>query len=98
MTSQTQGCSGRPETRGLLLARRFLLVALAAVLVLAYLPACSGNGEETEVDDLAGGITEDGFPYKGSPDAPVKIIEYSDYLCGHCKNFALETISIRIPP
>jgi hypothetical protein len=27
----------------------------------------------------------------GNPDAPVTITEYSDYKCGHCANFALET-------
>ena len=27
----------------------------------------------------------------GNPDAPVKITEYSDYRCGHCGDFALET-------
>ena len=68
-----------------------LTVAVLAMLVL--LGACSsGNGEESE-SELAEntiGITEDGFPYKGSPDAPVKVIEYSDYLCGHCRSFSLE--------
>jgi protein-disulfide isomerase len=51
-----------------------------------------GDGRETETDPVGPetGITEDGFPYQGSPDAPVKFIEYSDYLCGHCGNFALE--------
>ena len=27
----------------------------------------------------------------GNPDAPVTITEYSDYRCGHCGDFALET-------
>ena len=27
----------------------------------------------------------------GDPDAPVKIVEYSDYKCGHCGAFAAET-------
>jgi len=27
----------------------------------------------------------------GDPDAPIKIIEYSDYHCGHCGAFAMET-------
>ncbi len=27
----------------------------------------------------------------GNPDAPVKITEYSDYRCGHCGAFAIET-------
>jgi protein-disulfide isomerase len=68
-----------------------LTVAILAMLVL--LGACSGgDGGESEsvLAENTTGITEDGFPYKGSPDAPVKVIEYSDYLCGHCRNFFLE--------
>ena len=72
---------------------RALLTVLAVVIALVAFGACSNNdpgNTEDEVKELEIGITEDGFPYKGSPDAPVKIIEYSDYLCGHCKGFALE--------
>lgn len=68
-------------------------VVVSAVLLLVFLGACSGNdgGEAESVPaEPETGITEDGYPYKGSPDAPVKVIEYSDYLCGHCKGFALD--------
>lgn len=34
----------------------------------------------------------DDDPVLGSPDAPVTIIEYSEYLCGYCQRFALETL------
>ncbi|MBC8335454.1 MAG: thioredoxin domain-containing protein [Anaerolineales bacterium] len=27
----------------------------------------------------------------GDPEAPIKIVEYADYKCGHCADFALET-------
>lgn len=41
------------------------------------------------------GMTQEGAPYKGSPDAPLKMELYSDFLCGHCADFAsvLEAIS-----
>lgn len=41
------------------------------------------------------GTTPDGFYYKGDPDAPVKVIEYSDYQCPACQQF-VETIGRRI--
>jgi protein-disulfide isomerase len=68
-----------------------LTVAVLAMLVL--LGACSDGNEEESESELAEnttGVTEEGFPYKGSPAAPVKVIEYSDYLCGHCRSFSLE--------
>jgi protein-disulfide isomerase len=35
------------------------------------------------------GITADGDPYKGSPDAPLQMVLYSDFLCGHCHGLAM---------
>jgi protein-disulfide isomerase len=81
------------EQRKRLLVAGMTIVALAFVGLLVYLGVLSRSQAGIKID-LAGvetGITEDGFPYQGSPDAPVKLIEYSDYLCGHCRNFVLET-------
>jgi protein-disulfide isomerase len=38
------------------------------------------------------GTTDQGFYYKGDPNAPVKVIEYSDYQCPACANF-VQTLS-----
>jgi protein-disulfide isomerase len=40
------------------------------------------------------GLTAEGYPYLGSPDAPVKMFEYTDYFCGHCAYFALEKVPL----
>lgn len=57
------------------------------------IPGDSSDGDEapsvvegTEVGESADLVAGE-FPYLGSPDAPVKIVEYSDYFCGHCANF-----------
>lgn len=85
--------------------KRLLLLAAtcSAFIVVALLAFLSARDEaeasvetiapvETEIarEDIETGITEDGFPYMGSPDAPVKFVEFSDYTCGHCRTFFLE--------
>lgn len=36
------------------------------------------------------GTTAEGYAYKGSPDAPVTVIEYGDFQCPSCAAFATE--------
>ena len=45
-------------------------------------------------DDIQVGFTADGYPFRGSPEAPVTIVEYSDYLCPFCGRYTSETAPI----
>lgn len=67
--------------------------------------ASSATGGPT-MDELAGGaplpsdetykglpvgFTEDGFLYRGDPDAPIVMIEYSDFACPFCNRYFVQT-------
>lgn len=66
----------------------FLGLLIAALTV----AACSSKGTPqptattealtptTSSDEVPMGFTEDGSPYRGNPDAPVTLIEYSEFL------------------
>lgn len=37
------------------------------------------------------GFTEEGYPYRGSPDAPITVYEFSDFHCPFCARHATQT-------
>ena len=43
---------------------------------------------------MPAGFTEEGYPYLGYPNAPVKIIEYSDYLCPFSGRHYMQTMPV----
>jgi len=53
-------------------------------------PEAPSAGPETAGAEAGVHLTAEGYPYLGSPDAPVKMYEFSDYFCGHCAQFALD--------
>jgi protein-disulfide isomerase len=78
------------EQRGSVSTTHILIIVGVAVVVVGLLVVLNASRSQKTVRDLVyeTGVTPDGQPYKGSPDAPLQLVEYSDFLCGHCGNFA----------
>lgn len=62
--------------------------ALLAVILLVVLNLGKSGSGPTRSAVYPTGLSADGQPYKGSPEAPVEIVEFSDFLCPHCADLA----------
>ncbi|GAB4434423.1 MAG: hypothetical protein Kow0031_16160 [Anaerolineae bacterium] len=62
-------------------------ISLAAVLLVVGLIILGNQSTRAEVT-----VTLDDFPFEGDANAPVTIVEYSDYGCPHCQAFNLEKL------
>ena len=49
------------------------------------------SGDEESYNGIPVGFTEEGFPYRGSLDAPITMYEYSDYQCPFCSRYFIQT-------
>ncbi len=70
---------------------QILIVVGTAVLAVAVLVALNIDRFQpaTVVKvKYQAGVTAGGQPYKGSPDASLKIVEFADFACSHCADFA----------
>lgn len=76
-TSESQNAAAQPESD-------------SKATVSESAPAEAVTGEETH-HGIPVGFTAEGRPYRGSPDAPVIVNEYSDYHCPFCSRHVDQT-------
>ena len=83
-----------------ILIAAILISASLAMLALSLNAENSGPSDDTAQQELQNGqqlevsmqeLTADNF-YLGSKDAPITVVEYSDYACGWCQRFNLEVL------
>jgi protein-disulfide isomerase len=65
------------------------LIIIAALLVVGGLILLGSQNEPA-----AGPVDISRFPAKGAVDAPVTIVEYSDFGCSHCQDFVLNKVHL----
>ncbi len=76
-----------------IVSRRHILTGIAGLSTLALLPARSATAQESATDTADAGDAIIYDPYTlGDPDAPVQILEFSSFTCGHCGRFHIETL------
>ncbi|MYJ79945.1 MAG: thioredoxin domain-containing protein [Caldilineaceae bacterium SB0670_bin_27] len=54
-------------------------------------PAPAGDSQPNMHRGVPVGFTEEGYPFRGDPNAPITIYEYSDYECPFCARHVIQT-------
>lgn len=98
MSSQSQGRRGRRvqarnSNRGTFIF--WSIIGIVVIAAAAFLITVAVTGGFAPVEPIEAsapnapvGQTEEGYWYKGDPEAPVQVIKYSDFQCPACANYA----------
>ena len=70
---------------------RTLSFAFAAICLSGLASQWVHAAEQDLYDGVTAGFTDEGLPYIGEPNAPVTLVEYSDYLCPFCNRHYEQT-------
>lgn len=74
--------------------RRGLFIGIAVVVVVAFLALFYFGAGQPASGGITGGDPAEGAVHIfGEDSAPVEIVEFSNYLCAHCQNHALNMLS-----
>ena len=74
------------------------IVAIVAVFVVGAIYVAVGGDEDqgginppditSATEGINTGVTDEGRPFMGDPDAPITVYEFADFQCPHCQNFS----------
>lgn len=82
---------GRPIWRALFLAGLWLLGSATGTAAQGQ-PRVQKVAVVETYQGTPVGFTADGLPFRGKPDAPLTLIEYTDYLCPFCERYFSQTL------
>jgi protein-disulfide isomerase len=83
--------NSRPQQRNLALIAIIGVVAVVAAVAVILISSNSASAAPRDYSSIPQSRTEDGAFVLGHEDAPVTIVEFADFTCPHCQEYA-ETI------